>query len=256
MKLKASAYLKQRTARYNTGKNISGNRTSGEKERTVASEQMSSSFEAIKNAVTNYDEDLVKKLVKEAIDQGFDPLRILNEALTPAIREIGDRFGRSEIFLTELLIAANVCMVGVEIAKKRLLEERRSASKPKGIVVLGTVQGDVHNIGKDILKTLLETSGYQVFDLGIDVPADEFAKKALLEKADFVGSSALLTTTRPEQKVIEKKLRDAGIRSKVHTIVGGGATDQDWAREIGADYYAADAVEGVQVIRRAMEKHV
>jgi len=217
---------------------------------------MSSSLEAIKNAVASYDEDLVKKLVQEAIDQGCDPLRILNEALTPAIREVGEKFGRSEIFLTELLIAANACMAGVELAKRKLLEEKRSASKPKGTIVLGTVQGDVHNIGKDILKTLLETSGYQVFDLGIDVPADEFVKKAVLEKADFVGSSALLTTTRPEQKVIEEKLREAGIRRKVCTIIGGGATDQDWAKEIGADYYAADAVEGVQVIRKAMEKHV
>ncbi len=225
-------------------------------EKNAASEQMSSSFEAIRSAVTDYDEDLVKKLVKQALDQGVDPLKILNEALTPAIQEIGDRFGRSEIFLTELLLAANTCMAGVEIAKKKLLEERRSASKPKGIVVLGTVQGDVHNIGKDILKTLLETSGYQVFDLGIDVPADEFVKKAILEKADFVGSSALLTTTRPQQMVIEKKLREAGIRNKVHTIVGGGATDQDWAKEIGADYYAADAIEGVQAIGKAIQKHV
>ena len=216
---------------------------------------MSSDFEAIKDAVAKYDEDLVKKLVKEAIDQGADPLRIMNESLSPAIREIGDRFGRSEIFLTELLIAANACMAGVEIAKKKLLEERRTASQPKGIIVLGTVLGDVHNIGKDILKTLLETSGYQVFDLGIDVPAEEFVKKAILEKADFVGSSALLTTTRPEQQVIEKKLRDAGIRNKVHTIVGGGATDQEWAREIGADYYAADAVEGVRTIRKAIETY-
>ncbi len=217
---------------------------------------MSSLFEAIRDAVAKYDEDLLKKLVKEAIDEGIDPLKILNEGLTPAIREIGEKFGRSEIFLTELLIAANVCMAGVEIAKKKLLEEKRGTGEPKGKIVLGTVQGDVHNIGKDILKTLLETSGYQVFDLGIDVPAEEFAKQAALVNADFVGSSALLTTTRPEQKVIEEKLREAGIRGKVRTIVGGGATDQEWAKEVGADYYGADAVEGVETIRRVMEKRV
>lgn len=216
---------------------------------------MSSTFKAIKDAVAKYDEDLVKKLVTQAIDDGIDPLKILNEALTPAIRDIGDKFGKCEIFLTELLIAANVCMAGVEIAKKKLLEQQRTASEPKGKIVLGTVQGDVHNIGKDILKVLLETSGYQVFDLGMDVPAEEFAKKAALEKADFVGSSALLTTTRPEQKVIEDKLRATGIREKVHTIIGGGATDQEWANEVGADYYAADAVEGVEIIRKVLEKH-
>jgi corrinoid protein of di/trimethylamine methyltransferase len=216
---------------------------------------MSSIFEGVKDAVAKYDEDLVKKLVTQAIDDGIDPLKILNEALTPAIREIGDKFGKCEIFLTELLIAANVCMAGVEIAKKKLLEQQRTASEPKGKIVLGTVQGDVHNIGKDILKVLLETAGYQVFDLGMDVPAEEFAKKAALVKADFVGSSALLTTTRPEQKVIEDKLRATGIREKVHTIIGGGATDQEWANEVGADYYAADAVEGVEIIRKVMEKH-
>jgi corrinoid protein of di/trimethylamine methyltransferase len=216
---------------------------------------MSSILEAVKDAVAKYDEDLVKKLVTQAIDDGIDPLKILNEALTPAIREIGDKFGKCEIFLTELLIAANVCMAGVEIAKKKLLEQQRTASEPKGKIVLGTVQGDVHNIGKDILKVLLETSGYQVFDLGMDVPAEEFAKKAALVKADFVGSSALLTTTRPEQKIIEEKLRATGIREKVHTIIGGGATDQEWAKEVGADYYAADAVEGVEIIRKIMEKH-
>jgi corrinoid protein of di/trimethylamine methyltransferase len=215
---------------------------------------MSSTFAAIKDAVGKYDEDLVKKLVTEAIDEGVDPLKILNEGLTPAIKEIGDKFGRCEIFLTELLIAANVCMAGVEIAKKRLLDERREASEPKGKIVLGTVQGDVHNIGKDILKTLLEAAGYEVFDLGMDVPAEEFVKKAASTKADFVGSSALLTTTRPEQKVIEQKLREAGIRDRVHTIIGGGATDSEWAKEVGADYYAADAVEGVEVIRKVMEK--
>jgi len=215
----------------------------------------SSTIEAIKDAVTNYDEDLVKKLVTQAISEGVDPLKLLNNALTPAIREVGDRFGKCEIFLTELLLAANACMVGVEITKKKLLEQQRSANEPKGKIVLGTVQGDVHNIGKDILKVLLETSGYEVFDLGIDVPAEDFAKMAVSVKADFVGSSALLTTTRPEQKLIEEKLKQTGIRDKLHTIVGGGATDQEWAHEIGADYYAADAVEGVEIIKRVIEKH-
>jgi len=211
-------------------------------------------FRAMKEAIAKYDEDLLKRLVKEAMEGGLDPLAVLNEGLTPAIREIGDKFGRGEIFLTELLLAANACMAGVDIAKQELLKQKRGTGEPKGKIVLGTVQGDVHNIGKDILKVLLETSGYQVFDLGIDVPAEEFVKKATEVNADFVASSALLTTTRPEQKVIEQKLKEAGMRDKVKTIIGGGATDQNWAKEVGADYYAADAIEGVEVIRRVMEK--
>jgi trimethylamine corrinoid protein len=217
---------------------------------------LNDAFEAMRDAINKYDEDLLKNLVTKALNDGTDPLKVINEGLTPAIREIGDKYGRGEIFLTELLIAANVCMAGVEIAKKRLLDDKRGLTGKKGRIVLGTVQGDVHNIGKDILKTLLEISGYEVFDLGIDVPAEEFAKRAASTKADFVGSSALLTTTRPEQKVIEQKLREAGIRDKVRTIIGGGATDQEWAKEVGADYYAADAVEGLEVIRSVMEKNV
>jgi len=215
---------------------------------------MPPTFEAMKEAIVKYDEEELKRLVKEAIDGGVDPLKILNEGLTPAIREIGDKFGRCEIFLTELLLASNVCMMGVEIAKQRLLAEKRGTGESKGKIVLGTVQGDVHNIGKDILKVLLETSGYEVFALGIDVPAEEFAKKAASVNADLVASSALLTTTRPQQKMIEEKLREAGIREKVKTMVGGGATDQDWAREVGADFYASDAVEGVKVIKKALQK--
>lgn len=215
---------------------------------------MAQILESIRQAILNYDEDSVKKLVTDAIEQGIEPLKVLNEGLTPAIREIGDRFGREEIFLTELLLAANVCMAGVEIAKRKLLEKKQSAEKPKGKIVLGTVEGDVHNIGKDIFKVLLEISGYQVYDLGIDVPAEDFVKKAIEIDADLVASSALLTTTRPQQKLIEQKLREAGIRGKVKTIIGGGATDKNWAKEVGSDFYATDAVEGVRIIREVCEK--
>jgi len=210
-------------------------------------------IKSIREAILNYDEDSVKRLVTEAIEDGMDPLKILDEGLTPAIREVGDKFGKEEIFLTELLLAANVCVAGAEIAKQKLLEEKQKVSKPKGVIVLGTVQGDVHNIGKDIFKVLLEISGYQVHDLGIDVPAENFVKKAIEVKADFVASSALLTTTRPQQKLIEEKLKEAEIRRKVKTIIGGGATDKNWAKEVGCDFYATDAIEGVKIIRKICE---
>jgi len=215
---------------------------------------MADILESIRQAILNYDEDSVKRLVTEAIEGGIDPLKVLNEGLTPAIREVGDKFGKEEIFLTELLLAANVCMAGTEIAKRKLLEKKESIGKPKGKIVLGTVEGDVHNIGKDIFKVLLEISGYQVYDLGIDVPAEDFVKKAMEVNADFVASSALLTTTRPQQKLIEQKLREAGIRRKVKTIIGGGATDKNWAKEVGCDFYATDAIEGVKIIRKGCER--
>jgi len=210
--------------------------------------------ESIKQAVVNYDEDAVKRLVTEAIKNGMDPLQVLNESLTPAIRDVGDKFGKEEIFLAELLLAAKACMAGVEIVKRKLLEKRQKVEKPKGKIVLGTVEGDIHNIGKDIFKVLLEISGYEVYDLGIDVPAEDFVKKAMEVNADFVASSALLTTTRPQQKLIELKLKEAGIRGKVKTIIGGGATDKNWAEEVGCDFYATDAIEGVRIIRKVCEK--
>jgi len=215
---------------------------------------MAEVLESIRQAILNYNEDSVKRLVTEAIEKGMNPLKVLNEGLTPAIREVGDKFGKEEIFLTELLLAANTCMAGVEIAKRKLLEKKQDVGKPKGKIVLGTVEGDVHNIGKDIFKVLLEISGYQVYDLGIDVPAGDFVKKALEVNAGFVASSALLTTTRPQQKLIEQKLREAGIRGKVKTIIGGGATDKSWAKEVGCDFYATDAIEGVKIIREVCEK--
>ena len=125
-------------------------------------------LEEIRQAVLNYDEELVKKLVTEAIKKGMDPIKVMNEGLSRAIREVGDLFGEEKIFLSELMLAANACMVGTEIVKKRILETKQETEKPKGVVVIGTVEGDVHNIGKDIVKVLLEASGYLVYDIGID----------------------------------------------------------------------------------------
>lgn len=177
----------------------------------------------------------------------------MNKGLAKAITEVGNLFGEEKIFLTELMLAANACIAGVGIVKQKILESKTEVSKPKGVIVIGTVEGDIHNIGKDIVKTLLEASGFEVHDIGIDQPADSFAKKAAEVNADIVASSALLTTTRPQQKTIEEKLKEAGVREKVKTIIGGGATDRDWAEEIKCDFYAVDASEGVRMIKEACE---
>lgn len=214
---------------------------------------MTGSLEAVRQAVLDYDENSVKRLVTEAIEKGIDPLKVMNEGLSKAILEVGNKFGEEKIFLTELMLAANACMAGVEIVKRKILETKLEVGKPKGKIVIGTVEGDIHNIGKDIVKTLLEASGFQVYDIGIDQPADNFVKKAIEVNADVVASSALLTTTRPQQKLIEKKLVEAGIRGKVKTVIGGGATNRSWAKEVGCDFYAVDASEGVKIIRDICE---
>jgi trimethylamine corrinoid protein len=207
----------------------------------------------IYEAVLNYEVEPVKQRVIEALEHGIDPIAVMNEGLSRAIIEIGDKFGKEEIFLMELMIAAEACMSGMDIAKKKLLQSEVGTLKPKGVVVIGTVEGDIHNIGKDIVKTLLQTAGFEVHDIGVDQKAGNFAQKTREVDARIVASSALLTTTSPNQKAIEEKLKEAGIRDRVKTIIGGAATSEDWAREVGCDFYAPTATEGVNIIKKYFE---
>ena len=215
---------------------------------------MADHIKAVNKAVLSFDGDLVKKLVTQALDSGIDPVVLMNEGLSKAIVEIGDRFVREEIFLMELMAAADACMGGVEIVKKVILENSVDVGKPKGVIVIGTVEGDIHNIGKDIVKTLLEAAGFVVHDIGVDQPAEVFVKKTVEVNAKIVASSALLTTTSPNQRKIEEKLREAGIRDSVRTIIGGAATSPEWAEEIGSDYYAPTATDGVHIIKKYFEE--
>jgi methanogenic corrinoid protein MtbC1 len=205
---------------------------------------------SIREAVLSYDEDSVKRLVTDAIGNNVDPIQIMNEGLSEAIVDVGDRFGKERIFLVELMLAAKACAAGADLVRKKILESKIQESKPKGVIVIGTVEGDIHNIGKDIVVALLEASGFQVHDIGVDQPAMNFVRKAIETKAKLVASSALLTTSRPQQKVIEENLKAAGIRSDVKTIIGGAATDANWAKEVGADYHAVTATDGVSIIRK------
>jgi len=214
---------------------------------------MNDSIKSIYDAVIAYDADLVKRLVNDAISSGEDPIKIMNEGLSKAIIEIGDKFGKEEIFLVELMVAADACKAGVELVKNNILEKKVKSEKPRGIIVLGTVLGDIHNIGKDILKTLLETGGFEVHDIGVDQPANNFIDKALAANAKIIGSSALLTTTAPSQKDIETNLLNRKLKGKIKTIIGGAATNADWAKEIGADFYASTATEGVNIIKKYFE---
>jgi len=201
------------------------------------------------DAVIGFDIDGTKKIVKEALDAGEDPVKLMNQGLSKAIVEIGDKFGKEEIFLVELMIAADACMAGVDLVKKKILEDKVDMGKPKGIIVIGTVEGDIHNIGKDILKTLLETSGFEIHDIGVDQQASSFIEKAKEKNARLIASSALITTTSPHQKDIEDLLEKENLKGSIKTIIGGAATSNDWAKEIGADFYASTATEGVNIIK-------
>ena len=201
-------------------------------------------------AVKEFDGAQAAALAEEALDAGADPTDVLG-ALTDAIREVGDAFGAGELFLPELVSAAEAtqqAMPVVEAAFKAGGGSRTSAGK----VVAGTVAGDIHNIGKTIFCTLLTADGFEVIDLGIDVPVDKFIETVRQEQPDVVAMSALLTITAQEQKRVIAALNEAGLRDNLKVIVGGGAISQPFADSIGADGYSPTAPGGVTLARELL----
>ena len=177
--------------------------------------------------------------------EGVDLVELLSNGYSAGMKELGDLFGMGEIFLPELIFATEVMKtVSAEIEGKMDM----SAAQKNGTLVIGTVEGDVHDIGKGIVASLVKTNGVEVIDLGREVPAKNFADAAIEHNADFVGSSALLTTTMTVQKDVEDALKEAGIRDKVKTMVGGAPVTNRWAEKIGADAYCEDASDTVNFI--------
>ena len=191
-------------------------------------------------------------LAQQAVSAQLDPLGVV-DALTAGIREVGDRFERMEVFLPEMMLAARAMQKALEPIAPHL--ERQSAGREKkGTVVIGTVEGDVHEIGKHIVALLLEVNGFTVYDLGPDVNALDFIKKAQEVKADVIGASALMTTTMPGQQEIIEILKDMGLRDRFHVTVGGTPVTEEWAEEIGADSWAENATQAVAVLEGAMKE--
>jgi len=203
-------------------------------------------FEALSKAVAELDLDKAKKLSQELLDKNADPTAIIEKGLVKGIKEVGRKYEEGEFFLSELIYGANVFNAGYEILEPQLKEA--TAKFKKGIVVLGTVVGDIHSIGKDIVKTMLIAEGFTVHDLGVDVPVDEFVRAVREFKADIVCASALLTSTIPVQRDIIERLKKEGLRRQVKVAVGGAATTEKWAREIGADGWGQTAADGVRKI--------
>ncbi len=202
-------------------------------------------------SVKGYDPAGAADWARRAIQERIDPLKAL-DALTEAIREVGDAFGAGELFLPELVSAAEALKAAMPIIEgelHRVGSKRTSA----GVVVAGTVAGDIHNIGKSMLCTLLIADGFEVIDLGIDVPVDRFVKAVGHHRPDVLAMSALLTITAMEQRNVIQALLEAGIRDGLQVIVGGGAISDDFAASIGADGYDPTAPGGVMLIRTLLE---
>ncbi len=196
-----------------------------------------------KQAVIEGDEEAAAAVAEKVIAEGINPVEIINEGLSPAMTEVGDGFANEEIPLPGVLVAAEAMTKAIEIMEPHIPKEEVAESL--GTVVLGTIEGDIHDIGKRIVATMLKVYGFEVHDLGRDVPIDVFVEKAKELKPDILGSSSLMTTTMGGQKILEEKLREAGIRDNFKTMIGGAATTQEWADKIGCDCYAEDANDTV-----------
>ena len=202
-------------------------------------------LDEIRQALLDYDGEKVRELAARAIDGGVDPLETI-AVLTETISEIGDRFGAGELWLPELVGAAKAMGGGMELLQARIAAMGQDV-ETRGRVVLGTVFGDVHSIGMDMVATLLVAGGFTVRNLGVNVSADQFIAAIKEEDADILGMSALLTTTAPEQRRVISRLDDEGLRDRVQVLVGGGPVTPEFADEIGADGYAPNAMTAVDV---------
>jgi len=181
---------------------------------------------------------IVKELVQKAIDEGTDVKAILEQGLLHGMGIIGDKFKKNEVYVPDVLIAARAMNAGTELLKPLLVT---SGAKAKGKVVLGTVKGDLHDIGKNLVRMMMEGKGLEVIDLGVDVPTDKFIETAISSEADIIACSALLTTTMTEMKNVVDKVNASSLAGKVKIMVGGAPVTDNFRVSIGADAYAADA---------------
>jgi len=209
------------------------------------------SLKALCEAVESGDREKSEALARKLLDEGADPLHTIS-SLTELMSDVGERFSRLEIFLPEMMKSGESMAAVVAILAPKLTEGEGGGSKGK--VVLGTVKGDLHEIGKNIVKLMLEANGFHVKDLGYDVDSLNFIKEAEAMGADVIAASSLMTTTMPHQKEIIDFLRDKGIRDKYKVVIGGAPTTQQWADEIGADLYCLNAGSAPRQMAELLQK--
>jgi corrinoid protein of di/trimethylamine methyltransferase len=193
--------------------------------------------------------DKTVDLTRRAIEANVEPLTIIDEGLVPGMNVVGEKFQSGEYFLPHLIIAASGMQQAMELLEPEL-QARQEVVERAGTVVIGSVAGDIHEIGKSLVGTMMAANGFQVYDIGVDVPTETFVAKVQETGADVLGLSALLTTTMTVQRQIIEALEEAGIRDQVKVIIGGAPVNQEWADTIGADGYAEDAVGAIELVER------
>jgi len=207
-------------------------------------------LEAAAESVVKCDKDQAVDLAHQALDKGMDPLEVITDGFTVGIVRVGEMFDRGELFLPELVLCSEVMKAATDILNAAVVKEEQVKGAK---VVIGTVEGDIHDIGKGIVVTLMKAHGFEVYDLGRDVPIMRFIEEAERVGADVIGSSALLTTTMEGQKKLEEALRQEGLREKYKTIVGGAPVTERWRKRIGADAYAENATDAVTKVLQLLE---
>ena len=207
---------------------------------------MSQEIQELFDAILAGNADLATEKVQTALDADLEPSQILNQGMIAAMAEVGERFENGEYFVPEMLIAARAMQHGLALLKPHLLQ---TDIVSEGKVVIGTVKGDLHDIGKNLVSMMLEGAGFDIFDLGTDVPPEKFIAAAQENEADVIAMSALLTTTMPNMKSVIEAFQEAGLRDKVKVIIGGAPVTDSYAQEIGADGYAADASRAVKLAK-------
>jgi len=210
-------------------------------------------FNAMRQSIVDGAPESARESANQALALGIAPLDAINKGFVAGLNSIGEQFNRGEVFLPDLVMAGEAMKAAVAVLEPEM-QKCGTQREILGKVVLGTVKGDIHEIGKSLVSTLLTASGFQVFDLGVNVPIELFAEKARDLQADLVGVSALLTTTMQGQKSVVEALDRHGLRPKVKVIVGGAPVTRDWADKIGADGYGQDAMAAVAVAKSLLHK--
>ena len=203
-------------------------------------------LQGLDTAVVEMDEELVVKLANQVIDEGIDPFEAIDQGLSKGMERAGQLFEEEEYFIPELLMCSDAMYAGLDVLKPHL----KTTREKKGTVVIGVIQGDTHDIGKNLVKIMLETSGFDVTDLGRDIPPARFVETAIEQNAQIIALSTLMTTTMDGMQEVVQLLINQGIRDKFKVIVGGGPISPGFATRIGADGYATNAAEAVKLAKR------
>lgn len=213
-------------------------------------ERKESIFKRLAEAVVIGDAKIAEEGAREVLAEGIQPYEAIMNGLANGMRVVGEKYETKEYFLPDMLLSADAMYAGLNVLIPHI---SKSEMKSKGKIILGVVEGDIHDIGKNIVKVMLTAAGYDVVDIGRDVPTTEFIKKAKSEGAQVIAMSTLMTPTLMSMKAVEDKLKEEGLKDKVRTIIGGGSVSEEWRARIGSDAYGKDAMEAVDKVRMLID---